>query len=119
MHELGVVFYVIKDVKQVALENNVKRVNKVVLEIGEVSTVIPNQLKDCWNWAIKKEEVLTDCKLEVERIPAVTYCEACGKTYETVKYAKVCPHCGSEDTYLVQGNEFKIKEIEVFDEEEA
>ena len=49
----------------------------------------------------------------VEIIPGITYCEDCGETYETVKYAKVCPNCGSKHTYLIQGNEFNIKQIEV------
>lgn len=50
--------------------------------------------------------------MKVEKLDAVTYCENCGKTYETLKYAKICPYCKSEDTYLVQGNEYMIKEIE-------
>ena len=37
MHELGVVFYVVKDVKKVAEENHVEKVSAVTLEIGEVS----------------------------------------------------------------------------------
>ena len=36
MHELGVVFYVVKDVKQVAEENGVEKVATVTLQIGEV-----------------------------------------------------------------------------------
>ena len=35
MHELGVVFYVVKDVKKVAKENHVEKVSAVTLEIGE------------------------------------------------------------------------------------
>ncbi len=111
MHELGVVFYVIRDVKQVAEENGVKRVDTVTLEIGEVSGVVHDLLTDCWNWAVKKEPILENANLKIETIPAVTYCEDCGAEYETVKYAKVCPHCGSERTYLKRGNEFTIKEI--------
>ena len=34
MHELGVVFYVVKDVKKVAEENHVEKVSAVTLEIG-------------------------------------------------------------------------------------
>ena len=33
MHELGVIFYVVRDVKKVAEENNVKKVSAVTLEI--------------------------------------------------------------------------------------
>ena len=39
MHELGVVFYVVKDVKKVAEENHVEKVSAVTLEIGEVSGI--------------------------------------------------------------------------------
>ena len=42
----------------------------------------------------------------------MTFCEDCKQTYPTVKYAKICPHCKSEHTYLVSGNEYNIKEIE-------
>jgi len=113
MHELGIVFYIIKDVKEVAVENDAKHISKVVMNIGEVSTVVPSYLIDCWNWAVKKEELLTDCELVVNTMPAVTYCESCGGEYPTVKHGKTCPHCGSGKTYLLRGNEVEIKEIEV------
>ena len=50
MHELGVVFYVVKDVKKVAEENHVEKVSAVTLEIGEVSGILHDYLTDCWNW---------------------------------------------------------------------
>ncbi|MDO4622837.1 MAG: hydrogenase maturation nickel metallochaperone HypA [Eubacteriales bacterium] len=114
MHELGVVFYVVRDVKKTAEENNVTKVSSVTLELGEVSTVIPEYLIDCWNWAKKKEKVMEDAELKIERIDAVTFCEDCKQEYPTVEYGKICPHCGSEHTYLLRGNEFLIKEIEVY-----
>ena len=64
MHELGIVFYIIRDVKQVAQENSVTKVSKVVMNIGEVSTVVPEYLTDCWRWAADKEEILRGCTLE-------------------------------------------------------
>ena len=112
MHELGIVFYIIKDVKEVAEKNLVEHVSKVVMEIGEVSTIVPYYLTDCWNWAVKKEPLLDGCELEIHKIPAVTHCEDCGQDYETVKYGKKCPHCGSLHTFLLRGNEVEIKEIQ-------
>ena len=114
MHELGVVFYIIDDVKKVAEDNNVERVHSVTIELGEVSTVIPEYLIDCWNWAVNKHDILIGCELKVERIQAITYCEDCEQNYPTVEYGKICPHCGSEKTFLIRGNEFNIKEIEVY-----
>ena len=119
MHELGVVFHIIKNLENVAAENHVEKINKVVLSLGEVSTVIPKYLIDCWKWASDKNELVRGAELSVETIPAVTYCEDCEETYATVEYGRTCPHCGSENTYLVQGNEFMIKEIEVPEPEES
>lgn len=113
MHELGVVFHIIKDLKKVAKENNVDKISKVTLELGEVSTVIPHYLTDCWKWACAKEALLSGAELEIETIAAVTYCEDCGQEYATVEHGKTCPHCGSGRTWLLRGSEFMIKEIEV------
>ena len=112
MHELGIVFYIIRDVKKVAEENGVSHVSAVVMNIGEVSTVIPDYLTDCWRWAADKEDLLRGCELKVNIIPAVTRCEDCGEDYETVRYGKECPHCHGDNTFLVCGSEVEIKEIE-------
>lgn len=113
MHELGIVFYIIKDVKKVAVENNVNHVTKVTMDIGEVSLIVPEYLVDCWKWAVTKEPLLTDCELVINTLPAVTYCEHCKSEYPTVQHGKICPHCGSDQTYLLRGNEVEIREIEV------
>ena len=113
MHELGIVFYIIRDVKKVAEENHVERVSEVVMDIGEVSTVVPEYLTDCWRWAADKEELLKGCGLKVNIIPAVTHCGDCGQEFGTVRHGKICPHCGGGNTWLLRGNEVEIKEIEV------
>ena len=113
MHELGIVFYIIRDVKQVAAEHGVERVSGVVMDIGEASTIVPEYLTDCWRWAADKEDLLRGCALKIHTIPAVTHCDGCGREYGTVQHGKTCPHCGSDRTWLLRGNEVEIKEIEV------
>jgi len=113
MHELGVVFHVIKKVEEVCEENSLESVASVTLELGEVSTVIEEYLRDVWIWAVEnRSEHMHGCELKVETIPAVTFCEDCKQEYGTVEHGKICPHCGSENTFLLRGNEFNIKEIE-------
>lgn len=114
MHELGVVFHIMDSLEKVAEENEVTGISKVVLELGEVSTVLEDYLQNCWKWAAKKRELFTEAELIVEKLPAVTWCDDCKKTYPTVEHGKICPHCGSPQTWLLQGNEFNIKEIEVY-----
>ena len=112
MHELGVVKHVMKTLEDVAKENNVTRVASVTLQIGEVSGVVHEQLLDCWNWYADRTVLFKGSDLKIETMPAVTYCENCKQEYETVKHGRTCPYCGSEDTYLLTGNQFEIKEID-------
>ncbi len=113
MHELGVTFHIMDTLERVAKENQVEKINKVTLELGEVSTVIPEYLTKCWGWASKKRPLFDGAELIIEKWPAITYCEDCKETFSTVEHGKICPHCKSENTYLLQGNEFNIKDIEV------
>ena len=113
MHELGIVFHIMDSLENVAKENDLTQIQSVTVEVGEVSTVIPEYLTDCWNWAIKKKELLTDCQMVVETIHAVTHCDGCRQEYPTVQHGRICPYCGSEKTWLLKGNELNIKEVEV------
>ena len=118
MHELGLVNYVVKQVTKIAEENKVKKVASVTLEFGEVSGIVTSYLYDYWNWYTKKFPLFDGAKLLCETIPAITWCDSCKTTYPTVQYGKTCPHCGSGNTWLQQGNEMNIKQIEVEDPEE-
>ena len=84
MHELGIVFHIIKQVEEVGEENGVSLVSSVTLEIGQVSGVLHDYLEDCWNWACSKSKLMNGAKLIIDEIPAVTYCEDCGEKYSTV-----------------------------------
>lgn len=112
MHELGIVFHAIRSVERVGAENGLTQVASVTLELGEVSGVVPQELVSCWDWAVKKSPLLENAVLKLETIPAVTYCEGCGREYPTVAHGRICPHCGSEKTWLRQGNEISIREME-------
>ena len=112
MHELGIVYHIIRDVENVARANGVSRVSSVTLLLGEVSGVVPDLLLDAWRWAADKKPITQGAELIVEPVEAVTHCEACGCDYATVEHGKTCPHCGSGETYLLQGQEVMIKQIE-------
>lgn len=113
MHELGLVNYVVKQVTEIAEENQVQKVLSVTLEFGEVSGIITSYLYGYWDWYTKKFPLFDGAKLLCEEIPAITWCDDCKKTYPTVQYGKICPYCGSGRTWLRQGNEMNIKQIEV------
>ena len=112
MHELGIVFHIIRNINNVAKANNITKIKKVTLEIGEVSTIIPEYLMDCYKWAIQKEEILKDSSLVIEVIEGINHCNNCGMDYKATAFGRICPNCKSEDTVLLQGNESNIKSVE-------
>ena len=58
MHELGIVFHIIRTVEDVAKQNDVTRIRRVTLQLGEVSGVVESYLQDCWKWAAAKTDLL-------------------------------------------------------------
>ncbi len=115
MHELGIIQSIAKTVKQTAAENGAEKIASVTLEIGEVSGIVPDILTDCWEYFREKDPVLSGAALKLISAPAVTWCDDCGQTYETVVYGRTCPHCRSGRTWLLTGRECQIKEIEVYE----
>ena len=113
MHELSIVMEVVKQVEKLAKENHVEKVKSVTVEVGEVSGVVKDYFVDAFNWMRSKNELLKDCELNYITIEAISYCEDCKKTYPTTRFAKECPYCHSNKTYLVSGKDFMIKQIEV------
>ena len=115
MHELGLVNYVVKEVDKIAKENGISKVKSVTLEFGEVSGIVTAYLYDYWNWYSKKFPIFEGSSLYCEEIPAVTWCDDCKITYNTITYGKTCPRCGSGNTWLIRGNEMRIKSVEVYE----
>ena len=112
MHELGIVMHIVKTLEEVGQENGLQRIGSVTLEVGEVSGIVSEQLLDCWDYFRKRSALVEGAELKLLTLPAATWCNACKKTYETVKYGRTCPYCKSGETWLLTGNECNIKEIE-------
>ena len=110
MHELGVVIQVVKSVEKVVLENNLSKVDKIVLQIGEASSMIPKYVKDCYPAAVDGTK-LEDTKLEIEILPANAMCRDCEKLFSNLNKNRKCPNCESNQWELISGKEFIIKEI--------
>ena len=112
MHELGIIVHISKTLTEVAKENQISKIGAVTLEVGEVSGIVPHFLTDCWSYYRKKNVLIEEAELHIDTLPAVTLCEACDKTYPTIKHGKQCPFCKGYQTYLITGDECNIKEIE-------
>lgn len=110
MHEIGVVIEVIKTVEDFAKQNGVTKIQTLVLQIGELSTVIPRYIKACYPAAIEGT-MLEEAELEIEILPGNAICTDCNKVFNILESKRVCPHCKSLDWEMLSGKEFNIKEI--------
>ena len=103
MHELSIAATLVENVLDFAETPPPKRILKVMLQVGEMSCVEPDQLLFCYE-SVTKETLIEGSALEIERVPAEVKCPHCG--YEgSAKYwddaqsaARVatleCPRCG-------------------------
>lgn len=110
MHELGVVIEIVKTVEEFAAANGLSQVDTVVLQIGELSSMVPRYIEECYPAAVDGTS-LQDTKLRIEIIPGNALCTACGKVFSLLKHKSICPACSSQDWDLLTGKEFLIKEI--------
>ena len=110
MHELGVVMNIVENVVDFAQANNVTQIETLVLQIGELSAVIPAYVESCYPAAVDGT-MMQDTKLKIEVLPANALCRNCEKVFGLMAAKGVCPHCGKEDCETISGKELMIKEI--------
>lgn len=110
MHELGVIINVVKTVEKFAAANGVEKIDTLVLQIGELSSMIPRYIEACYPAAVDGT-IMEDTKLEIEVLPANAICNNCKKVFNVIINKKQCPTCKSMDCEVISGREFFIKEI--------
>lgn len=110
MHELGIVYQVIRIVDDFSKQNCLTKVDKIVLEVGELSQAVPRFIEECYPAAVNETEY-EDTKLEVEVIKAEGRCRNCNEVYGVVEHRRVCPKCNNDQYDLLTGQEFNIKEV--------
>jgi len=119
MHELSIASNLVESVLEFANTPPPKKVLKVLLQIGELTCVEPEQLHFCYT-AVIKETAIEDTTLEIERIAAEVACSHCGyagppKYWEDALSAAPvatlqCPICGKA-TESTRGHDCTIRTI--------
>ncbi len=110
MHELGIVFNIVKTVEAVVEQNQLSHVDKLVLQIGELSTVVPKYIEACFPAAVDGT-FMEETTLEIEILPGNGRCKHCSQVFNIIKNRGACPHCEQREWELLCGKEFLIKEI--------
>lgn len=106
---------VIRIIEGLAKEQDIKHVNEIVLEIGELSSVVPMFMDEYFPIVVNDKPLFDKCKLNFITIPGNAICDDCHTTFNIIENEGYCPKCHSFDKTLISGKEFSIREILVDD----
>ena len=49
MHEMGIILHLAKSLEETAREQDISKILRVTLQVGEVSGIMTDYFTDCWN----------------------------------------------------------------------
>jgi hydrogenase nickel incorporation protein HypA/HybF len=115
MHELGIALQIVK-IAQGAIPDGLEgvRVERVHLNIGKLSAVVPDSLRFCFGVATRKTR-LEGAELVINEIPAMARCRECGHEWITDGFVFNCPSCQCTGINMISGRELAVESIEVKD----
>ena len=109
MHELGITANIVAIASEYAEGLPVKQ---VTLEIGKLSAVMPDAIRFCFDVCCQ-DTVLEGATLEIIEVAGLGCCRNCGTEISLHQPFGICDRCGSVELEIIQGEELKIKELEV------
>lgn len=110
MHELGIMAEVVRIAQKTADENNMQKVETIILQVGELTSIVPQYAIDFFP-AVTYKTPLADTKLEIEVIPGNAKCRNCSSVFNVVQNEGKCPECRDNNFDVLSGSELIIKEI--------
>lgn len=112
MHELGILNAMVHTIEDTLADEDYTAVEKIVVEVGELSGIVPRYLEECWP-AARYKTSMENTQLELRVVPGMVKCRDCGRVFNGVAEDLACPGCGSSDMEMLSGNDMIITEIVV------
>lgn len=108
MHELAITQSIVEAVCEVAGEARVVRVR---LEIGNLSGVVTDSVRFCFDLCTRST-VLEGAQLQIHEVAARARCCECNTEFSAENSIVLCA-CGSANVEILAGHELRIKEVEL------
>ena len=112
MHEMALAEGIAQIVEGTARANAARAVRAVWLELGALSHVEQEALRFSFD-VVVRGTVAEGARLEVVTTPGRAWCMPCGDTVDLARLGDACPRCGSHQLQVTQGDEMRVKEIEI------
>jgi hydrogenase nickel incorporation protein HypA/HybF len=110
MHELGIAMRIAEIATRVAKQEGLQKVDAVLVEVGELSGIVPEALLFSFESATKNS-FLENTKLEINMIPAGAKCNTCLTKFRPEGFFSFCPACEGVDCEIIAGKELFIKSL--------
>jgi len=107
MHELRVATEIIEIVCKEMERRKLSGLKEVGLRLGALSGFDAGALSFSFEAAVM-DTPLDGAKLNIEQVPVKGTCRSCGKDFEVNEFVFICPHCGSTEIDMTQGDELDI-----------
>ena len=110
MHELSLAEGIIDIVERTAKANNVHRVKKVRIAVGELDGVDIENMVFAW-LSVRRGGCADQAELEIERPAGRAWCIDCSKEVPLKRYGDPCPICSGYHLSAIGGTELKVIDI--------
>ena len=112
MHELSICQGLLRQVQQVATDNNARSVELIRLRIGGLSGVEPPLLERAFEIA-RAGTIASEAVLEIEEGPVVVKCRECGASSAVAVNRLICQYCGEWRVTVTEGEELLLLSVEI------
>ena len=112
MHELSVCLSLLQQVETIARERNATSVTAITLNIGPLSGVEPELLKNAYPLAAAGT-LAEEAELIVKIADIVVRCSQCNSETTATPNKLLCGTCGDFRTQLVSGDEMTLMRVEL------
>jgi hydrogenase nickel incorporation protein HypA/HybF len=121
MHEFAFAYNIFQVAEETAKKYNAKKITEVLLEIGELTLIVPDLLKKSFEMATQGS-IAEGAKLIIEMVPGEIKCRNCGKVSKVSlsEEAKLtglqlfqCRYCESKNTEILSGKKANVKNIRI------
>lgn len=117
MHELSMAQGIFQTVMDTAEENNAIEVTKVIVEVGHLAMINPEQLSFLLD-VIKEDTIADKAEFVINEIPVEIECKECGYVGDVSidgldHYAPIikCPNCDTPRITVKNGRDIIVKKI--------
>jgi len=113
MHELSIALSILDMAQEEAERRGGVRVEAIHLKLGPLSGVVKEALLSAYDLA-RERTSLEYCRLVIEEIPILVYCEQCRDQRQVHSMQSFCcSECESPVSEILQGKELQVYALEL------